>query len=299
MMNLDAESLRTFLAIHQTRGFSSAAARLGRSQPAISRRVALLEQELGAPLFERIAGGVVLSQAGQVLLPHAQRVLAALSDCRAAMNGLISGAAGPLTLATVGTLAGAALTPVLRRFAALCPGADLALRTATSNEVSGLVRSGEATIGLRYHCDRASDLDYAELASERLRIVCGTDHPLAGSTLRSLRRLAGERWLAFPNARRIPESSAHNLFARFEAIGIADLQWTPVDSLTAQKRLVEAGYGLAVLPISAIGDELAAGSLATITVRGIELANPVYLITRRGGYLSPAASTLIGLLAED
>ena len=80
---MDSEGLHTFLTIHRAGGFSLAAERLGRSQPAISRRIALLEAEVGAPLFERAAGGIVLSQAGRVLLPHAERVAAALKDSAA------------------------------------------------------------------------------------------------------------------------------------------------------------------------------------------------------------------------
>lgn len=293
---MDAESLRTFLAIYQTGGFSSAATRLGRSQPAISRRIALLEGELGAPLFERAAGGVVLSQAGHVLLPHAERVLAAMEDCNAAVAALRLGAAGPLSVATVGTLAGANLTPILKRFSSAHHGVDLTLRTATSAEVSELVRRGEATIGLRYHRDGSRDLDCVQIASERLQIVCAPHHAQAGRTVRSLRALADERWLAFPNAQKTREASADNLFAQFLVLGVSELRWTPVDSLTAQKRLVEAGYGLAVLPDSAISEELAAKSLATIGVAGLDLANPVCLVTRRKAYLSPAAIALIELL---
>ena len=296
---MDAESLRTFLAIHQSGGFSSGAERLARSQPAISRRIALLEEELGAPLFERATGGVVLSQAGRVLLPHAQRVLAALEDCKAAIDALRSGTAGPVSLAAVGTLAGANLTPILKRFSSSYPAVELMLRTATSAEVSELVRSGEVTIGLRYHRDRSADLDCNDIAGERVKIICAPDHPLAGMTVRSLRKLAGERWLAFPNAHRLPETSPDNLFAQFQVLCISELHWTPVDSLTAQKRLVEAGYGLAVLPESAIKDELAAKSLAAIGVTGLQLANPVCVVTRRNAYLSPAAIALIALLRES
>lgn len=293
---MDVESLRTFIAIHETGGFSSGASRLARSQPAISRRIALLEEELGTPLFERVAGGVALSQAGHVLLPYARRVLAALEDCRAAVNALQSGTAGPVSMAVVGTLAGANLTPILKRFASVHPGVDLNLRTATSAEVSELVRSGEATIGLRYHRDDSPDLHCTDIASEQLHIVCAPNHALAGTTVDSLRAVAGERWLAFPNVRKLPETSADNLFAQFLVLGISEVRWMPVDSLTAQKRLAEAGYGLAALPDSAIGDELAARSLATIGVTGLQLANPVCLVTRRDGYLSAAAIALMGLL---
>jgi len=71
---MDTEALETFVAVHREQGFSRAARVLHRTQPAISRRISLLEHELGAPLFERVTGGIVLSQAGRVLLPYAERV---------------------------------------------------------------------------------------------------------------------------------------------------------------------------------------------------------------------------------
>lgn len=293
---MDVEALRTFLAICREGGFSSAAERLGRSQPAISRRIALLEEELGAPLFERAAGGVTPSEAGHVLRPHAERVVAALEDCRTAIADLKAGRGGRIVLAAVGTLAGAALTPALRRFAAAHPGVDLMLRTATSAEVSDLVRRGEATLGLRYHADPAPDLDCREIARERRQIVCAPEHRFAGRRLASLGALRGERWLAFPNTWRLREAVADSLFAQLLAAGIAEPIWSPVDSLTAQKRLVEAGYGLAVLPEGATEEERAAGALATIEIEGLEMADAIHLATRRDGYQSHAARALIDLL---
>jgi DNA-binding transcriptional LysR family regulator len=293
---LDTEALRTFLTILDCGGFSKAADRLHRSQPAISRRISVLEDELGVRLFERVSGGITLSDAGRLLLPHAQLVVSALSDCEAAVAELRAGSAGPVSIAAVGTLAGANLTPVLKQFSAQHPRADLTLRTANSTEISELVRSGEATIGLRYHHDASPDLVCQKLSAEPLQVVCWPAHALAGSRIGSLRKLGRERWLAFPNAARLPETSAHNLAARFQVLGITDVDWVPVDSLTAQKRLVEAGYGLAVLPESAIEEELRAGTLATIRIRGVNLTNPVYLVTRRGGYLSQLAKALIDLL---
>ena len=153
---MDSEALQTFMAIHCARGFSSAADILGRSQPAISRRIALLEQELGVPLFERATGGVVLSEAGRTLLPHAERVHAALRDAANAMEALRTETAGAVSIVAVGTLAGANLTPVLKRFAADHPKIDLSISTASSAVVSNLVRRGEAVNGLRYLLDPAS-----------------------------------------------------------------------------------------------------------------------------------------------
>ena len=196
---MDSDALLTFLAIHRTGGVSRAADQLGRTQPAISRRLALLEEELGVPLFDRGRDGVSLSQAGLVLLPYAEQVVADLSDAIAVMQGFSSQKTGPVSVAAVGTLAGAPLTGVLKRFSRSYPDADLSLQTATSDEVSKLVRQGDVAIGLRYFEDASPDVVNHPVGSERLQVVCSPEHRLAGKKVRGLRELSGERWLAFPN----------------------------------------------------------------------------------------------------
>jgi DNA-binding transcriptional LysR family regulator len=294
---MDSTALETFVAVHRAGGFSGAAALLGRTQPAISRRIALLEDELSARLFERAAAGVVLSQAGRELLPHAQRALAALRDAEEAVRALASDVAGRVSVAAVGTLAGAGLTGSLARFVKAFPAVELSLRTATSSEVSEIVRGGEATIGLRYFDDPSPDLASRALRPEKLVVVCARSHPRSGRKVGRLRDLRAERWLAFPDSRRDP--SAAHVFALFLTRDVAEVDWTPVDSLTAQKRLIEAGFGIALLPERAIAEELSAGTLAKIGVGDLRAANPVVAITRRDGYLSVAARKLIDLLAEE
>ncbi len=293
---MDAEALNTFLVINRQRSFSTAAQLLFRTQPAISRRIKLLEEELGAPLFERVSGGIMLTQAGRVLLPYAERVLAAIEDAKRAVRALAMGDAGPLALAIVGTLAGTDLTAVLKRFAKAHSNVDLALRTATSVRVSDLVRCGEANIGLRYHRDSSPDLDSQELGAERLIVVCAKAHSLAGRSVRTLGELRAERWLAFPEEPDQPEISRSHILAIFLTHGLGEPEWTPVDSLTAQKRLVEAGFGLALLPESAVGEELAARTIGTIRVRNLNASIPITAVTRRGGFLSPAGKQLLEIL---
>lgn len=296
---VDSEALLTFLAVHRAGGFSNAATALRRSQPAISRRIALLEAELGFPLFERIPGGGVLSPAGEVLLPFAERVAAELHDAGGALAELRRAAAGPVALAAVGTLAGTNLTRILKQFAARHPGVELSLRTATSAGVSEAVRRGEAAIGLRYLLDPSPDLHGEIIAAESLTVACRPDHPLAERPLRTLADLHQEHWLAFPGAFDQRETFADNIFAQFQARGIGSIRWSPVDSLTAQKRLVEAGFGLALLPESALQDELRAGTLATLRIRDLRASNPVVVVTRKKGYLSPAARSLLDLLRRS
>lgn len=294
---MDVDGLATFLAVSRLKGFSAAAEALGRTQPAISRRIALLEAELGAPLFDRTAGGAVLSQAGRALVPYAERAMAAVEDARSAVRDLAGSAVGPVSLAIVGTLADTDLAPALRRFAAGHPRVDLRLRTATSAEVSDLVRRGEATLGLRYHADPSPDLACEVLWAEPLVVVCAPEHPRAGRTVARLAELQGERWLAFPITPGREEIAASHVLGVFQARSLGQVDWTAVDSLTAQKRLVEAGFGVALMPESFVAAALEEGTLGRIEVADLEAARPVASVVRRGGYLSAAARGLLELLA--
>jgi DNA-binding transcriptional LysR family regulator len=295
---VDSDALNTFLTVHRRGGVSNAARALHRSQPAISRRIALLEQELGIPLFERIAGRARLSEAGRVMVPYAERAVAAAQDAENAVRALTRQNAGPVSLAVVGTLAGERLSAIAKRFARDYPDAQLTLRTATSAEVSDLIRRGEATIGLRYDIDRLRDLDYDRLATEKLQVVCAPDHPLAGKRVARLADLRSQRWVAFPEIPGRREISASHVFALFITHGLGEVDWTPVDSLTAQKRLVEAGLGIALLTQSHTADELRSGSIATIRVGNLAAHQDIVAVTRRGGFLSAASRRLLEIIRE-
>ncbi|OPY93981.1 hypothetical protein A5906_16845 [Bradyrhizobium sacchari] len=296
---MDSDALNTFLVVHRRGGISNAAKFLHRSQPAISRRIALLEQELGVPLFERIAGRTRLSDAGRVLIPYAERAVAAAQDAEQAIRALTKQNSGPVSLAVTGTLADGRLSGIMKRFVAENPAVAFALRTATSAEVSDLIRRGEATIGLRYNADRADDLAYELVLREALQVVCASDHPLAGKRVKRLAELRGERWIAFPETRGRREIAAAHVFALFLTQGLGGVEWTAVDSLTAQKRLVEAGFGLALLAQSHVAEELRAGAISTITVGDLAADQHIVLVTRRGGFLSAAALRLLETIRRD
>lgn len=289
---MEIEALRTFIAIHRSGTVTGASAALFRSQPAVSRRLALLEKELDVPLFERVPGGVVLSEAGRALLPFAEAVLASVQDAEAAVRAVRSQDSGPVTVALVGTLASTNLTSVLRRFAQRHPDVELTLRTATSKEVSDLVRRADVTVGLRYSADPAPELECETLYTERMVIAASPER--AGTPIAALSALAGERWLAFPE--RPGEASGASVRRVMDAAGVAESQILRIDSLTAQKRLVEAGFGIALVPESSIQEELSAGSLVALDVGDLEVSVPVTLVTRCGGYLSAATRTLLAEL---
>jgi DNA-binding transcriptional LysR family regulator len=293
---MDIDGISTFVAIAQLGGFTRAAERLHRSQPAISRRVSLLEQEVGAPLLERMRGGATLTEAGRAFLPFAEAVLAAVEDARRAVRTAIGDEVAPVSLALVGTLADSNIVDVLRQFARHSKSVRLDLRTATSNEVSDLVRRGEVTLGLRYFPDERAELRSQVVGVEPLRVICSREHPLVGRRVRKA-QLAQEKWVSFP-ATRGREALGRILERQLTAAGVDDPKVTVIDSLTAQKRLVEAGFGIALVPESSVRDELKLGALAELDIPAMRTGVPVALIHRRKAHLSPAAQALIMLMSD-
>jgi DNA-binding transcriptional LysR family regulator len=93
-----------------------------------------------------------------------------------------------------------------------------------------------------------------------------------------------ERWIAFPVLPERREISASHIFALFQTHGLGDVDWTPVDSLTAQKRLVEAGFGIALLSQSNVTEELGSSVLSTIGVGDLAASQDIAAVTRRGGF---------------
>jgi DNA-binding transcriptional LysR family regulator len=128
---------------------------------------------------------------------------------------------------------------------------------------------------------------------EALVVACSAEHRLAGRRVRDPRALAGERWVTFPPQRRRREPFATALEQRLSAAGIEAAEMVRIDSLTAQKRFVEAGFGIALLIESSVQEELRLGTLRLIDVPPLRGGVPVTLVRRQNGYLSRAAQTLV------
>jgi DNA-binding transcriptional LysR family regulator len=290
---VEIDQVEAFVAIIRGGGFTRAASILHLSQPAVSRRLELLERELGAPLFERIRSGVVLTEAGKTFLPHAEGVLASMRDGLDAVRALQQADRGAITLALVGTLASTTLTDCLERFRDAHPRVELRLRTALSSEVSVLVRRGDATLGLRYGADSHAEMLSVTIYDEPMVVVCAPRHRLARRRSVAPSALAAESWVAFPRRDgALYDPYPWSLQNWLAAWGLRPAEIVPIDSLTAQKRMVEAGFGLALLPESSVDEELRTGTLCAMRVSAARVSIPVVLIHRRRAYLSGGARAL-------
>jgi DNA-binding transcriptional LysR family regulator len=146
--------------------------------------------------------------------------------------------------------------------------------------------------------DPHPDLVSSTVHDEPMLPVCSPRHRLARARRVEPQDLAGERWITFPprpGGAREPYSSA--LEHRLAACGLAAAEIIPIDSLTAQKRMVEAGFGLALLPESSVDEELRAGTLRTLRVPAMRATIPVVLVHRRRAFQSGATQALTAMLA--
>lgn len=296
---MELNQIEAFVAIVDTKNFSRAAAQLYVSQPAISRRIDLLEKEIGSPLFERAPAGVMLTEAGHIFLPFARQALAAAKDGLEAVRTFTGSVQGTVKLAIVGTLASTALTQKLQQFKTSYPQIRLALHTGRSNEVSHMVQNGEVHLGLRYFADPARPLEALIIDEEPLVVTCAPDQ-FSSKRPPQLQDLAALPWVAFPLGKRSPgEPYARLIQRQLTSAGLDEVELITTDSLTAQKRLIEAGFGVGFLPISSIQEELRLGSIHMLDIPDLTTTIPIALLRRKNGYLPPGAKALFNMLAAS
>jgi DNA-binding transcriptional LysR family regulator len=144
---MELRDLRSFVAVAHQRNFSRAAEQLHVSQPALSEQIRKLEDELGAPLFERTSRGATLTDAGEAFLPHARAVLSQADQAAEAVRLIARGLAGTLTLGFIDSAALGLLPPLIRRFTARHPEVKLRLPERRSRRSRRGRSTSESSVG--------------------------------------------------------------------------------------------------------------------------------------------------------
>jgi DNA-binding transcriptional LysR family regulator len=256
-----------FVEVARQRSVSRAAEALFITQPALTARIQGLEKELGARLFVRTPRGMKLTGAGDAFLPYAVRALDALGDGRMQVNALERGGAGRLAIGAAPAVSTYVLPGLLRRFAESHPRVEVRVRTGHSEEMLDLVLRDQVDVGL-VRALRHRDIASTPLYEDRLILVVEPGHPFAGSGRIRLDEIAGEQLILFDRT-----SSYHELTnAFFRRAGVSPAGVMELDNIDAAKKMVEQGFGVALLPHTSVVDELTAGTLAEVTIQG---ADPV------------------------
>ena len=145
---MDTHNLRAFLLVAETGSFSLAAQKLHLTQPAVSKRVAQLEQQLSAPLFDRIGRTVSMTEAGEALLPHARAVQLELQAAEQSVRDLAGEVRGRLRLATSHHIGLHRLPPVLSYFNQAFPAVQLDIDFMDSEQAYDLTLRGEVELAV-------------------------------------------------------------------------------------------------------------------------------------------------------
>jgi DNA-binding transcriptional LysR family regulator len=265
-----------FVEVARRRSVSRAAEALFVTQPALTARIQGLERDLGAELFVRSSRGMKLTEAGEAFLPYAVRALGSLTDGRMQVNALERGGAGRLAIGAAPAVSTYVLPILLKRFALSHPRVSVSVRTGHSEEMLDLVLREQVDVGL-VRALQHRDIVSTPLYEDRLILVVEPDHRFAQEGRIRLREIAGQQLILFDRT-----SSYHELTnALFRRAGIAPAGVMELDNIDAAKKMVEQGFGVALLPHTSVTDELDAGRLAEVTIRDAEPVRREIVAVRR------------------
>lgn len=190
--------LRYFLVVAEELHFGRAAARLHLSQPPLSQRIRRLEQEYGAPLFDRSGGRVRLTPAGKVLVDAAKEIVARVDASRSLVRQAAAGDAGVLRVGLPTDTPGSVLAALSVAFAASAPEVQLELHAATTVDQIGLLNRGAIDVGVLQHPVDSGDLAVGPMAAVAQGVVLSRRSPLAQRTEVALVELSGYGLVLLP-----------------------------------------------------------------------------------------------------
>ena len=242
------KQIRYFLSVADLGSLTQAAAVLFVAQPALSRQIAQLEEELGFPLFVREARGVSLTPAGSFYRERVQSVETMLTAAAEAGVQLARGEAGVLRLLHSSSIPVGSLLPAIGQFLEACPGARIELDRIASETQIGELAAGRADLGIVRLplLRRDPGVSLIELPAERLWVALPGNHPLAGRPTLTLNELGNEAFVSAVHRERGGLARlVTDLCLRRD---IVPKTARIISRKTSMLNLVAAGYGIAVVP---------------------------------------------------
>src|SRR2546425_308390 len=247
---MELRHLRYFVAVAEAENVSRAALKLHVSQPALSRQIRDLEDELGFLLLERSAKSVRLTEAGRAFLIEARAVLQRAEDAVKAARTIARGGAGELHVGYAPSLTARILPQTLRAFQAQLPNVRVRLHDLSTEEMLAGLREGKLQIAFVVRLTPAMlrGLRFEELARDSMCLAVAPKHPLATRRTVTLVEVAREPLITY--SRKDYPDAHDNLAAMFAAIKSKPRIAEEHDSVSSLIAAVEAGNGVAIAPRS-------------------------------------------------
>ena len=287
---MDNFALQAFTAVAESGSFSDAAETLHITQPAVSKRIANLEAELGAKLFDRISRKVSLTEAGRALLPQARKILADMESSKRSIRELSGSISGPLSMAISHHIGLHRLPPLLREFSRRHPDVRLDIDFMDSELAYDRIVHGELDLAV---ITLAPELDPRlkgfTVWPDPLSLVVAADHALAKQ--RSIDLATLSQHTALPPG--LNTYTGQILKALFDDAGLRLDIGLSTNYLETIKVMVGVGLGWSLLP-----DSLIDNSLKRLPIKGLTLERQLGCVHHRERSLSNAARAFVDMLRE-
>lgn len=272
---MELRQIRTFVHVAELGSISAAAERLHVAQPALSRHLQALEQELGVRLFQRNGRGVVLTDAGKLMLARSAGVLRELDGMREDLHNAAEAPRGQVSFALPPTVAEILCGPLVERFSSRFPQVQLSISTGYSGYVLDWLQRGVVDVAVLYDVAASPAMRLRALLPERLHLIERREDGAAGAPSVPVEALFARR-LILPRPQ-------HGLRLLLDAVaarqGMTFAPVIEVDSLPLQLDLVRRGFGSTVLPAAAAHADISAGRLVAHPLVAPEVTRQLVLAT--------------------
>ncbi|RBP49389.1 LysR family transcriptional regulator [Arenicella xantha] len=287
---MDISALQAFIAVARHESFSKASELLFVTQPAVSKRVSSLEQELGTQLFNRIARQISLTEAGKQLLPRAQELVAQAEDMQRYASNLSDDISGNLSVAIAHHVGLHRMPPILKEFGRRYPNVHLDILFEDSDKAFNAVQKGDIEFAvITLPTELPDKLIKQRVWLDSLSVVVGLDHELASQQAINLLQLS-EYFCVLPSK----DTETHKIVQReFDQRYLSLRVQMETNNLETLKMLTEAGLGWSVLPQTMLSN-----SLVVIDV-GLVLQRELGLVVHAKRSLSNAAKALKSLIESS
>jgi DNA-binding transcriptional LysR family regulator len=293
---MELRQLRYLVALADEQSFTRAAEREHIAQPALSQQIQKLEQELGLPLVERTTRRVSITDAGNLLVARARRVLTELESARQELDRVRGIQTGHVAVGAMNTMGPVDITLVLARYHELHPRVELTVREDNSDALAEMLRIDVLDLAFLSVTERVEShgLALQQILMEELVVVLPEHHALAGREQIRMADLAREEFISYREGARLREL----LISAADEAGFTPRIFLESNESRRIRRLVGRGLGVAILPRShAIG----VGTHDPIAVARLvepQLARDITLAWRSGRKLPPAVAEFLNLARE-
>ena len=296
---MDTQSLQAFLAVAETESFSQAAQRLHITQPAVSKRIAILEDTLDTQLFDRLPRKAILTPAGEALMPKAKHIIAELLEIKTELANLSGDISGTLRIGTSHHIGLHHLPHLLRQFHSAYPQVKLAMQFLGSEAACEALAQGEldiafATLPLESH----PKLDMQPVWRDPLSFVCAHTHPLTKLKKPSLNALTQHEAI-LPEANTVTFEIIDNAFKK-EQLSLQTAlpsRYRETISMMSSymetiKMMTSVGLGWAVLPEHMANDK----DLHKLNMGPKHFYRELGVLQRKGKTLGTAGKAFLAIL---